>query len=662
MNKLLPLLYFTLLFSSSFCEDCTTESCGEFNIEGKEQANYVCAKTSSDPEACGWVPLCDYAEKPAEAATTFCSSQQVTDNSKFACVDTSDQTKCEEVSICESIKKIEGGTPETYGCSEKAVSDSDKYACVDDTSDSANACLEIEYCPKEIAVTENSECSKLPIKGQGTEITKVCVKIEDKCKEEFYCSKVPMPANNENSVVCSNYILSEANKDTHLCIQNLESDTYACKEEFLCTQGQGETDQECNKYPVTIENKDKNICVLDSKPEKKCKEIELCEKAVLTGEITDEICNNYPVKTSNSGTHTCVKNSDATACIEQPLSCEEVQKIGDKEIKCSDYQVTETNKETHKCVPNPNGDKPCKEEQLCQSHTEETSDENCRKYPVTEVGKKACILNPTKDTNGCIEKELCNTVTVEEGVDCSAYPVSDDKIKTHICKAVTGEATCSQVEIECSTAEKGESDEQCGNYKVSDAKYKCVKNTDTTEGAKPCIEKEKETEPSPEPEITACADKTTGATDDICSKLSVAKKDEQKCIKNPKGENCMLLYYCQYGIGTTDEECSAFALKDENKACKKKANENLCEEVVKNTSEDTTKDSKDTTKDSTDTNKDSTDTTKDSKDTTKDSTDNTKGSDDTTKGNDDNTADDEGSSDGNFLNVAYALLLLISLL
>ena len=60
--------------------------------------------------------------------------------------------------------------------------------------------------------------------------------------------------------------------------------------------------------------------------------------------------------------------------------------------------------------------------------------------------------------------------------------------------------------------------------------------------------------------------------------------------------------YCQYGEGTSDDECAKFALEVETKVCKKKANENKCEEVEK-TSEgdkDTTKDSNkdDTTKDS----------------------------------------------------------------
>ena len=221
-----------------------------------------------------------------------------------------------------------------------------------------------------------------------------------------------------------------------------------------------------------------------------------------------------------------------------------------------------------------------------RSHANEASDEECRKFPVTSgnIDKKICIKNPQKD-QGCIEKELCTTIE-KTGNDCSSYPVSNNNIDTHTCQSVDGSDKCSEVQIQCLSAKKGDSDDQCSKYKVSDEKNECVKNTDTSANATPCIEKEKTT-PEPEPEIKNCEDVKTGATDEICSTLSVEKEGEQICVKNKSGDNCELLFYCQYGEGNSDEDCSKYALKDKEKTCKKKADENKCEEVGK-TEDDTT--------------------------------------------------------------------------
>jgi hypothetical protein len=247
-------------------------------------------------------------------------------------------------------------------------------------------------------------------------------------------------------------------------------------------------------------------------------------------------------------------------------------------------------------------------------------------------------------------------VTKGASVDCSAYPVSNEKSKTHTCKAVDGNDKCSEVEIDCSTTEKGESDEQCSHYKVSDTSKKCVKNTDTTAGASPCMEKA----------LSACELKTSGATsDDVCNSLAVEKQGEQKCVKNPEGENCILLSYCQYGLGTSDTECAKFALQDSTKECKKKASENKCEEVEKTTpqgpggNEET--DSKENEHDTEskenehDTDSKENETQGSDIDNTSDKADETKAS-DTTKTNPGTNGNNNNS--GNYLNSALGLLLI----
>jgi hypothetical protein len=249
-------------------------------------------------------------------------------------------------------------------------------------------------------------------------------------------------------------------------------------------------------------------------------------------------------------------------------------------------------------------------------------------------------------------------VTKGADVDCSAYPVSNEKSKTHTCKAVDGNDKCSEVEIDCSTTEKGESDEQCSHYKVSDTSKKCVKNTDTTAGASPCMEKA----------LSACELKTSGATsDDVCNSLAVEKQGEQKCVKNPEGENCILLSYCQYGLGTSDTECAKFALQDSTKECKKKASENKCEEVEKTTpqgpggNEETDTDSKENEHDTEskenehDTDSKENETQGSDIDNTSDKADETKAS-DTTKTNPGTNGNNNNS--GNYLNSALGLLLI----
>ena len=649
------------------------EDCSNFPVSQSNKNTHHCkeneGKCAEEPYTCGTIP------KPKDGTEIDCSTLGDTTHE---CI--KDET--ESTNACKLIKKCLSVDSEDLTqdpeCSNYPTSDTKKIC----QKDGETKCKEVYICDQAPTGAEG-ECSSFiptsPDYGCTDDGT------TSKCKEEYYCSKVPKPQENSDSFVCTNYLLSGENK---ICIQNPESDEYACKEEFLCSHGQGETDQECSKYPVTIGNEATYRCTLNSKTDKTCQEKELCEKAVIT-EPTDELCNPYPVIKTRIGAYICIKNTETTdgasSCKEQPISCEDVEKIGETNIICSNHPVKTENKDTHSCIADTSGDKPCKEEKLCEGHTEESTNEECRKYKVTpsNQGIKVCIKNPSNDATGCIEKELCTTVTKGTDVDCSLYPLSDDKIFTHICKAVDGNDKCSEVamsDIPCASAEKGEDDTQCGKYKTSDSNHQCVKNTATNEGATPCVEKEKE--------ITKCADKKTGASDEICGALIVEKEGEQKCIKNPEGSDCILLSYCQYAEGESDTACAKFPLKDTNKVCKKKASENKCEEVEKTSEEggDTTKstDKDDTTKatDKDDTSKatDKDDTTKttDKDDTTKEtnkqdttketnkqdttkevvvSSDNVEGTDKTNI-----TTTKEKNNSGNFMNVGFALLLLCTLL
>jgi len=78
-------------------------------------------------------------------------------------------------------------------------------------------------------------------------------------------------------------------------------------------------------------------------------------------------------------THICIK-SDDTTCKEESL-CENVGKGAN--IICSNYPVKKENKATHGCIESRNPEKACQEEKFCASVTDGTSDEQCRRYPVS---------------------------------------------------------------------------------------------------------------------------------------------------------------------------------------------------------------------------------------------------------------------------------------
>ena len=609
-----------------YCEGNVRGQCDKYKVSPDNVETHVCVDGETN---CEEKYKCD---KVPSGSEKNCNDMEITINSKetHKCIervdgdDDFDTLKCKEVKYsCNDVPKINGETDiqcstfdpankETHKCVERVNgdTDADKFQCKEvklcsqvTNSDmtpntncendfwydkntkickkntETNICEELE---KETPTpTPTESCNTIPndddrecINIQPSDANHICVDNtggSTKCIEKLLCSKVPKPADNTDSVDCSstNYQVSEEHKNTHICIQDLESQNYACKEEYLCSQATGTNNEECSKFPVNPTNILTHGCIKDTGNQNKCKEESLCTRVTLAS-ATDELCNNYPVDINKLNTHICIK-SDDTTCKEESL-CENVGKGAN--IICSNYPVKKENKATHGCIESRNPEKACQEEKFCASVTDGTSDEQCRRYPVSyeNMDKKVCIKNQNDNTMGCIEKELCTTITKGDGIDCSKYPVSNDKMKTHLCKDVEGNEKCSEVEIDCSTAEKGETDEQCSYYKVSDPNKNCVKNTDTSEGAKPCKEVSK----------NECELKTSGATDDnSCKDLAVDKADEQICRKNPEGDNCVQLTYCEYGIGLDDYDCAKYTLKDSEKICKKKASENKCEEVTK---------------------------------------------------------------------------------
>ena len=600
-------------FCSYVTSSQTEKDCSTYPLENKN-GDTICIPKQGDDKICQEKYLCDKVPKNTGEAcqnfvlqgdlkfTHYCT---VSDSETYAC-------KSEKYQ-CNNVPKIEGET--TITCASFLDSaKAETHVCLEDATSQTKQCKEMKLCSKVTVddMTGVTDCSSTFYYDKDT-YTCLLNEASNKCEQVYYCGKVPKSEESKDGFDCSSFKLSTENDDgDHICTKNTESTSYACKEEVLCTKVSLDTptDEQCNKYPVSLENK---------------------------------------------GTHICIKNPETTGtnCIEQFL-CDYVKKTGSSEVNCENYPVK--NKETNICVKKSvtTEDKACKELMLCEKKTDGATDEECMNYPVqtSKQGKYACIANTQNGAIGCIEEQLCTEVKNEGTVDCSKFPVSSTNRNTHICNAISNptDKACEEIPksgIDCSNAKKGENDEQCSNYKVSDDTKRCVKNTETS-ATNPCIEKDK------------CELKTTGATnDEICINLAVEKPGKQKCIKNPSGENCMLLSYCDYGEGNSDEDCAKFALKDgEKNECKKKNSENKCEEVPKKAGDEPDIDEESgSSKTDSDTEAGKTD-----KGQTSDNDNNGEGKQDTSKSTEDTTGENGKDNNGNFINAAFGLLLINYLL
>ena len=628
----------------------TTEACSNFVLQEDLKYAHYCKSIESNDYACGFEKYeCNTVPKIEGETEITCSTfLDPAKSSTHVCIkdETSITNQCKEMKLCSKVEAddMTGITD----CSSSFYYDKENYAC--QLNEENNICKEVPLCTK-ATLNEDTTCSSFPTSDEDH----VCIEDDTKCKEEFYCSKVPKSEESKEGFDCSKYTLSKENNDgEHTCVKDLVSTTYACKEEYLCTKAKtGANDEECAKYPVSNINRSTHGCVKDDEEGKVCKEQQLCNPVTLE-EPDDGECLKYAVSYENIKTHICLKNtaSEGSSCVET-LSCEGVASVSSDE-ECLNYPVK--NKNTHLCVKAKIGEKPCEEKMLCEEIIEGTSNEECRKYPVKKEnqGNKACIKNPAKDQMGCIEEQYCEKVPKGENVDCSKYPVSEENLKTHICRAISEPTltACEEIrksEINCEEATQGETDEQCKGYKTAENK-KCVKNTGT--GTNLCKEEE----------ISECERKTTGVTEEgDCTNLAVEKTGEQKCIKNPTGDNCMLLSYCNYAVPSSDGDCSKFALKDTEKECKKKEGENKCEEVEKKTEPEEPEKPDEENEEPEESEEH--DETKESEegDKTEKEKENDEG-DDTSKATPSNTGNKGNENSGNLINVAFCLLLINLLL
>ena len=277
MNKFLVLLYFVLLFSSSLCELCADDGCDKTKIEEGQQSNYVCVKKEDDTcelkllctkatdantcsnnyaqEAgkiciskegastpCVEEYLCSQVPKPSDDKPVDCGSYPVSDSKKFSCEEdkNAESTKaCHEVEYtCNTVPISLKGS---IKCSDYSVDteNKDTHYC-EDSTDSTKACEEIPYCEE----NNEGDCTKFKVVPNKSS-THVCVPGETSpeggatskhCQEQYLCSGIVKDDSSTETITCSKYILSEANrgKGTHTCIQDSDPEsTKACKEGVL---------------------------------------------------------------------------------------------------------------------------------------------------------------------------------------------------------------------------------------------------------------------------------------------------------------------------------------------------------------------------------------------------------------------------------------------
>jgi len=615
-------------------DDGTEVTCSEFDVTNKDtqicvqktETRRVLGEGDEDEEAeevptqeyaCEEKVLCGKTELTLEesaTAETECPKYPTTSESKGGVKDT--DNKCKEVYLCSKVTKEDKKNGNTITCSSLAVSDSSKYYC-DDAPDSeeTNLCKEVKYCEEATKDDNDKECKdrktrdsnkicqpilggespcqakylcqKAPINAEGKCADYILEKDNNiysceedtlsypKCKEIILCNQVTEALVGTGTIDCSKFAISSVNKGNYVCIQNVGSTTSLCKEERLCskiTDLTNDSEEDCLKYPVEIANKDTHGCIRDGTA---CVEANFCHG-------NKDQCPKHPVPANKIETHTCIKKGEA--CIEETF-CEKVKSIENGKT-CSDYPVKIANSDTHICIENTGttkADQPCQEIELCTDGKEKANGANCQDYPVAKEDRetKGCFL---KDDSHCGPKDLCALVEASaDPIDCSNYPVSWANRKTHKCVALTStdpnNKACEEKEITF-CLDTNADPQNCNDYPIKDddGTKKCVKN-EAAAAATPCTT-----------ETLKCAEKTTGATNAICAKLTL--EDQNKDCKL-NGDSCeekekeTVEPTC---LTETDvSKCNTYTFSDVTKKCVENTNKSegqtTCIEQIKNCKE-----------------------------------------------------------------------------
>ena len=335
MNKLLVLLYLSLIVSYSICTEC---ECDPEKNNGENKDDYICLKSG---ESCNWVLLCEKAAKTDENKETFkCADYAVTvaNQETHVCVaaETGSEGEtpnpiCQEKYLCESVP-----TTDTEDCGKFIVSEENKltHSCVALVGGD-HKCIEEKYKCKDVPKIEGEteiKCSDFDVDSDKTE-THYCK--EDttsetkQCKEEYLCSSVPRPTD-ETAITCSDYPVSEENKYTHEC---------KASEDATSNNACFESKYKCNEVPTPEEGTtvtcsdfdDENyFCVEGSTTP--CTPVKKCAKVDATDLACQSDCSKY--KVTDSTKMVCKKHATEEKC-EEIYKCEQAPKNAEGE--CSKF-------------------------------------------------------------------------------------------------------------------------------------------------------------------------------------------------------------------------------------------------------------------------------------------------------------------------------------
>ena len=532
----------------------------------KTFTNAICVSAGASETTCLQRFYCKSVTKDdlTEDSTIKCEDGLISSENEgsYKCIDETDTTKntiCQEVQIeCEAASS--GVTDDTL-CKKLAWDKKDEQVCQKQSTD--EKCVLVPYCDYAEG-TSDAACAAYPKKVS----TKICKKKsnENKCEEVAEATEDPTQtacADGSDETKCSSYQVT--NSEIEKCVENPGGETKCKVDTLTCEEKEsGTTDDICEKR--SWNDKDNYLCKTNGE---KCLLIHYCEGATPDA---DTVCANFPLK----GTGTICQKKDG-----QNL-CEEVSPSTDTtcstattapEGGCSTLTIV-GNDGTKECVANTDktvGAKPCVVKDLtCAEKLTGATADICKLFTVDE--NHICQKHSTEAK--CELIPYCNYAEGTSDEACAAYP---KKVSTKICKKKSAENKCEEVaetspdpsQILCENAEAGEDDDACGLFKLTDSNIKKCVHNDAEGAKKPCIEK-----------TIDCEEKIKDATVQICEQLAVENKEQELCRKHTTEDKCILLTYCEFGEGESDEECGGYVLKDENKVCKKKSDENKCEEVV----------------------------------------------------------------------------------
>ena len=261
-----------------------------------------------------------------------CSNYSVSESNKLThnCVPKSDEpTKCQEqLKMCEDVTNLNEAS--VINCSDFPVTNSTIYKCEKYISNENAFCyLRKKTCEEiilninqsiyeDMKLLDNNICEEFDIADTDNEERKICyfgsydsTNSQLHCIEIYKCDKVPKDINNN----CDFYPTSDNKK--YSCQNNdNESSELKCKEKLkTCSEIEKYPGLNCSEYSVSENNKETHFCI--SNEDLGCKEEQImCNEVTKT--ISDKInCSKY--KVTNEELYTCIslENDEIYACKEE---------------------------------------------------------------------------------------------------------------------------------------------------------------------------------------------------------------------------------------------------------------------------------------------------------------------------------------------------------